>query len=53
EGIAIRSGHHCAEPLVKKFGQTAMARVSFGVYNTKEEIDALIAGLEKVRNFFM
>ncbi len=53
EGIAIRSGHHCAEPLVKKFGQTAMARVSFGMYNTKEEVDALIVGLEKVRKIFL
>ncbi|MBI4262002.1 cysteine desulfurase [Candidatus Uhrbacteria bacterium] len=52
EGIAIRSGHHCAEPLVKKFGQTAMARISFGMYNTKEEIDILVAGLEKVRKVF-
>lgn len=45
--ICIRAGHHCAQPLLTKFGITSSARVSFYVYNTKEEIDVLIKGIEK------
>ncbi len=52
EGVAIRSGQHCAEPLVRKFGQTAMARVSFYFYNTKEEVDTFIKALEKAKILF-
>lgn len=52
EGIAIRSGHHCAEPLVRKFGQAAMARVSFYLYNTKDEVDGFITALKKTRKIF-
>jgi cysteine desulfurase / selenocysteine lyase len=52
EGIAIRTGHHCAQPLMQRFGITATARASLGIYNTREEIDALAAGLEKVRRMF-
>ena len=52
EGIAIRSGHHCAEPLVRKFGQTAMARVSFYFYNTKEEVDRFIVALDRAKKIF-
>jgi len=52
EGIAIRSGHHCAQPLCDRYGQSAMARASFGVYNSKEDIDALVSGLQKVRSIF-
>lgn len=48
-GIAIRTGHHCAEPLLNRYGYTAIARASFGMYNTKEEIDAFIAALGRVR----
>ncbi|MEM2614192.1 MAG: cysteine desulfurase [Nitrososphaerota archaeon] len=51
-GIAIRSGHHCAMPLHKKLGINASARASFYLYNTKEDIDALVEGLEKVREVF-
>jgi cysteine desulfurase/selenocysteine lyase len=52
EGIAIRTGHHCAQPLMQRFGIAATARASLGLYNTREEIDALVAGLEKVRRMF-
>jgi len=46
-GIAVRTGHHCAQPLMNRFGITGTIRASFAVYNTKEEIDELIAGLQK------
>ncbi|MDH3283135.1 MAG: cysteine desulfurase [Acidobacteriota bacterium] len=52
EGIAIRTGHHCAQPVMQRFGVPATARASFGVYNTAREIDALAAGLDKVRELF-
>ena len=51
-GIAIRTGHHCAEPLMKELGIDGTARVSFAFYNTKEEIDTLIKGLERVVSMF-
>jgi len=46
-GIAVRTGHHCTQPLMKRFGIPGTTRASFAVYNTKEEIDELVAGLEK------
>jgi len=46
-GIAVRTGHHCAEPLMKRFGIPGTARVSLAMYNTREEIDELVAGLKK------
>jgi cysteine desulfurase / selenocysteine lyase len=52
EGIAIRTGHHCAQPLMQRFGVEATARASFGLYNTKEEVDALVQGIQKVREVF-
>lgn len=52
EGIAIRAGHHCAQPLMKWLGVTATARASFYLYNTKEEIDAFIAALQKAKEYF-
>lgn len=52
QGIAIRAGHHCAQPLMDRFGVSATARASVGVYNTREEIDALIDGLHKVNRIF-
>ena len=52
EGIAIRTGHHCAQPLMQRFGLPATARASLGLYNTRAEIDALATGLEKVRRMF-
>ncbi len=44
EGIAVRTGHHCAQPVMERFGVPATARASFALYNTREEIDALVAG---------
>jgi cysteine desulfurase / selenocysteine lyase len=52
EGIAIRTGHHCAQPLMQRFGVPATARASLALYNTMEEIDALASGLHKVREVF-
>jgi cysteine desulfurase/selenocysteine lyase len=52
EGIAIRTGHHCAQPVMDRFGIPATARASLGLYNTKEEIDALVSGLKKVSEVF-
>jgi cysteine desulfurase/selenocysteine lyase len=52
EGIAIRTGHHCAQPLMERFGLDATARASFGLYNTKQEIDALVRGIQKVHEVF-
>ncbi len=52
DGIAIRTGHHCAQPLMKCFEVPATARASFGIYNTKEEIDALLKGIYKVIKVF-
>jgi cysteine desulfurase/selenocysteine lyase len=52
EGIAIRTGHHCAQPLMERFGVPATARASLAFYNTVEEMDALANGLEKVREVF-
>jgi cysteine desulfurase / selenocysteine lyase len=52
EGIAIRTGHHCAQPLMERFGVPATARASLGLYNTVEEMDALARGIEKVREVF-
>ncbi|HLU45696.1 MAG TPA: aminotransferase class V-fold PLP-dependent enzyme, partial [Natronosporangium sp.] len=51
-GIAVRVGHHCARPTCRRFGVAAMTRVSFYLYNTESEVDALIAGLEQVRKVF-
>jgi cysteine desulfurase / selenocysteine lyase len=52
EGIAIRTGHHCAQPLMERFGVPATARASLALYNTMEEMDALAIGIEKVREVF-
>jgi cysteine desulfurase / selenocysteine lyase len=52
EGIAIRAGHHCAQPVMECFGVDATARASFGLYNTKEEINALVRGIKKVQEVF-
>ena len=49
EGIAVRTGHHCAQPVMDRFGIPATVRASFGLYNTKAEIDRLVEGIEKVR----
>ncbi|MCH8165602.1 MAG: cysteine desulfurase [Planctomycetes bacterium] len=52
EGIAVRTGHHCAQPVMQRFGITATARASLALYNTTAEIDALVAGVGKVRKVF-
>ena len=52
EGIAIRTGHHCAMPLMERFGIAATARASLAFYNTEEEIDSLVAGIHKVKEVF-
>jgi cysteine desulfurase/selenocysteine lyase len=52
QGIAVRAGHHCAEPLMHRFGLESSARASFGVYTTHEEVDALATALVRVREFF-
>ena len=51
-GIAVRAGHHCAQPLMERMGVSATTRASFGLYNTREEADALVAALESVRELF-
>jgi cysteine desulfurase/selenocysteine lyase len=52
EGVAIRAGHHCAQPVMQRFNISATVRASFGVYNTADEIDRLVAGLHKVKEIF-
>jgi cysteine desulfurase/selenocysteine lyase len=52
EGVAVRAGHHCAQPVMARYGVSATVRASFAPYNTSQEIDALVAGLEKVREVF-
>ena len=51
-GIAVRTGHHCAQPLMTRLGIEGTVRASFGLYNTKEEVDMLVAGIERVRKMF-
>ncbi|GBR45353.1 cysteine desulfurase [Acetobacter pomorum] len=52
-GIAVRAGHHCAEPLMRRLGLTATARASFGIYTLQEEIDVLADTLVRIREFFV
>ncbi|MBL4690001.1 MAG: aminotransferase class V-fold PLP-dependent enzyme, partial [Rhodospirillales bacterium] len=51
-GVAVRVGHHCAQPVMERFGVAATARASFGLYNTRGEVDALVDALEETRKFF-
>ncbi|GGB39529.1 cysteine desulfurase [Tistrella bauzanensis] len=51
QGVAVRTGHHCTQPLMVRFGVPATARASFGMYNTRDEVDALVDGLRKVVKF--
>jgi cysteine desulfurase/selenocysteine lyase len=53
EGVAVRSGHHCAHPLMQHFGVPATLRASLAFYNTREEVDVFIAALQKVRKLLM
>jgi cysteine desulfurase/selenocysteine lyase len=52
-GIAVRTGHHCAQPLMQRLGIEGTVRASFGLYNTKEEVDALVKGIDRVRKMFL
>jgi cysteine desulfurase/selenocysteine lyase len=52
EGVAIRTGHHCTQPLMNRFGVPATSRASFGLYNTKEEVNILVNGLKKILEVF-
>ena len=52
EGVAVRAGTHCAQPLLARYGVTSTCRASFAMYNTFEEVDRLAAALEKARTFF-
>ncbi len=52
EGIAVRTGHHCAQPVMQRFGVPATVRVSLALYNTRADVDALLGGLERVREVF-
>ncbi len=51
-GVAIRAGHHCAQPLMERFGVPAMCRASFGLYNTREDVDVLVDALKKAHDLF-
>ena len=52
EGVAIRTGHHCAQPLVNRMGHESVARASLGLYTNKEDIDSLVIAIEKAKTFF-
>jgi cysteine desulfurase/selenocysteine lyase len=52
EGVAVRTGHHCAQPVMQRFGIPATSRASFALYNTMAEVDALVAGIRKVQQVF-
>ena len=51
-GVAVRAGTHCAQPLLKRFGVTSTCRASFGLYNTRAEVDVLVDALDQARKFF-
>ena len=52
EGIAVRTGHHCAQPVMQRFGVPATARASFAFYNTFDEVEALVAAVRKIQKLF-
>ena len=52
QGIAVRAGHHCAQPLMERFNVPATARASFAFYNTHEEVDRFVAALVRIRSIF-
>lgn len=52
-GVAVRAGHHCAQPLLERLGVTAVARASFAMYNTKQDVDAFVAALERAHELFV
>jgi cysteine desulfurase/selenocysteine lyase len=50
EGVAVRAGHHCAQPLMERFGAASTTRASFALYNSRSDVDALVAALAKARS---
>jgi cysteine desulfurase/selenocysteine lyase len=52
EGVAVRTGHHCAQPVMERFGIDATVRASLALYNTRDDVDALVAAVQKVRKVF-
>ncbi len=52
DGVCIRAGHHCAQPLMRRLGVTATCRASFAIHTTREDVDRLVDGLERVRSVF-
>jgi cysteine desulfurase/selenocysteine lyase len=52
QGVAVRAGHHCAQPLLERLGVAATVRASMALYNTTDDVDALAAGLDAVRGMF-
>ena len=52
QGVAVRTGHHCAQPVMERFGVPATVRASFAFYNTREEVDALVAGVRRAIEMF-
>jgi cysteine desulfurase/selenocysteine lyase len=52
QGVAIRTGHHCTQPLLERFGLSATARASFAMYNDTHDIERLVAGIERAKSFF-
>jgi cysteine desulfurase/selenocysteine lyase len=52
DGIAVRTGHHCAQPTIERLGHNATARASIGLYNTQQDLDALAAGLRRIAAMF-
>ena len=52
QGVAVRTGHHCAQPVMERFGLAATARASLALYNTREDVDALAAGIRRVVEVF-
>ena len=53
EGVAIRAGHHCTQPVMARFGIPATARASFSIYNTESDVERLVAAVAKVREVFV
>ena len=51
-GIAVRTGHHCAEPLMHRLGIEGTCRASFALYNPREEVDVLVAGIQRIQTMF-
>ena len=52
EGVAVRTGHHCTQPVMERFGINATSRASFAMYNTKEEVDTLVSAVQKAIDIF-